>query len=151
MLSSRIIDSAHSRSRIAASKFGCSFVPVASRAHVSKPGCHAAAVHGLHRKPSNWFFRNPITTEIQGRTFGQLYLVFLVWIPPHHGPPQSLYGNCAKSISNIKTRHVAIPHSKSTIARSLSMTSLTATRTQRHMLTLTSPNSQVHQTNYIGI
>ena len=45
------IDSAHSRSRTAASKFGCSSVPISTLrvAYTSKPGCHAAVVVWIHQ------------------------------------------------------------------------------------------------------
>ena len=84
------IDSVHSRSRIAASKFGCSSFLILALAPSSKPGCRAAMVQ---------------------------------WT--HGGPPQ-----LCQSISDTKTCHIATPHSKSTIARSLRMASLAAMRTQ---------------------
>ena len=46
--------------------------------------------------------------------------------------------NCVESISDIKTCYITTLHSKSTIAHSLRMVSLTAARSRRNSLTITS-------------
>ena len=54
----------HSSSRIAASRFGCSSVPLLTLTQSSERGCHAALVHQIHQWTSIWLCGNPITIDI---------------------------------------------------------------------------------------